>query len=240
MTQPHPGGYNPAAPLEGATACPHCGAVAHVRRDSTLRAACNVCGGPRVPSGGQSPEEKQSLELARTANRYRTLFKVGAWIGGAHAAMASAASLLTFFIVGASTTWLTVSLAAILPIVLLSLWASRKSKKHAAAMTERLDHAWQVGVRHILAQHPEGMTAETLARTLDVPLAEAESILATLSVSTDVHSHVSPDGQVIYSAGLRIGLEPHASPSAAAPMSLDAELEALAAEVEAEQAKQIQ
>jgi len=120
-----------------------------------------------------------------------------------------------------------------LPMVTLLVTALRRSTDRRKTTDNAIDSAWRSAAQDIAQQATDGITAEQLAQHLGTTAAVAEQMLTTLSIEDKVQSHVTDEGQLMYTTGLRIEGARPANHGQAQPMGLDAELEALAAEHEA-------
>lgn len=174
--------------------CPHCGTIADVERSEVLRFRCRVCGGPRVPVSDSAIErsgaERKSLTRARVAHAKSTAWTMGAGV----LAGASVLSLLV------SIAVLSVASPGLLPTLLVLLFAVApaavaflawaRAKRARRETLDAVESAYAAVTREIVGQRDEEMTATELAKLLDIEEADAELLLAQVSVDTFVRARV--------------------------------------------------
>ena len=226
--------YNTGAPLQGAQACPHCGAVAHVRQQEELRYVCNVCGGPRIELTNRevalSGNEMAPLQQAKSALGSRRLWRVGAIVGALGTAAVSGITLIGLLF-GFGAGWMTAGIIFALPLIAMLAGGISRSRAHSQTIARAIHAAWQSAAKDVALDARDGITAEQLAQQLHLPVSDAEHLLTQLNIEDQLQSHITEEGQLSFSPSLRIA--PLDAPAQAQAMGLDAELEALAAEHEA-------
>ena len=184
------------------------------------------------PDAALSGREQVALAQAKTAHGSLRRWQVGAGLGGLGTlAVAATTALGSLFSLGA--WWLVLGLVFALPTVALLVTALRRAADRGKAADESIDAAWRSAAHDIAQQATDGITAEQLAEQLGTTAAVAEQMLTTLSIEDKVQSHVTDEGQLMYTTGLRIEGARPADHAPLQPIGLDAELEALAAEHEA-------
>src|SRR5690606_36819176 len=89
-----------------------------------------------------------------------------------------------------------------------SYWSWRKSRRARRTADAALEKARLNAAHDVLRLSQRELTAEELARYLDLPLFLTESVLAQLNVDDSVTSHVTDEGEVTYRiAPLRARIE---------------------------------
>ena len=208
--------------------CPACGAFARIDRDDDFRFVCAVCGAPRIGGKGSSdPEAQRSVAAAAKAKRSAFAWRVASFGLGLPAALT-----LVLAAVLAPQSFLAAGVLIASGIVLAILAtraarvASTERKKLWAAWTEMWEHA----VLALLAERKDReTTAAEVAKELDLPEADAETLLTTLSARSNVRVRVDEESaRLVYESDAT-------EPPAEARTTSDAEAEARAmAEAEAE------
>ncbi len=184
------------------------------------------------PDAALSGREQAALAQAKTAHGSLRRWQVGAGLGGLGTLTVAATTALgSLFSLGA--WWLVLGVVFALPMVALLVTALRRSADRRKTTDESIDAAWRSAAHDIAQQATDGITAEQLAEQLGTTATVAEQMLTTLSIEDKVQSHVTDEGQLMYTTGLRIEGTRPADHGPLQPMGLDAELEALAAEHEA-------
>jgi hypothetical protein len=178
-----------------ANRCPHCNAVARTEGRG-LRTICAVCGGPRVPhnEGGEASarllkNQKAHLAAARLASAatvFQAIFAALATLVGLALAPASIAEKMFLFAI------------ALVPLV-LALRSRARAKSEREAADRAGEDAWQAAAEAIAAGAPQGITASSLAKALDVEEEHADRLLTALTVHDRTRVDVGDDAEVVYS-----------------------------------------
>jgi hypothetical protein len=189
------------------------------------------------PDATLSGREQTALAQAKTAHGSRRRWQVGAGLGGLGTLMVTTTTALgSLFNLGA--WWLVLGLFFALPMIALLVTALRRASDRHKTTDDAIDAAWRSAAHDIAQQATHGITAEQLAEHLGTTAAVAEQLLTALSIEDKVQSHITDEGQLMYTAGLRIEGAHAAELGLPQPKGLDAELEALAAEHEAAELRQ--
>ena len=202
--------------------CPICGAFARVDRDDEFRFVCGVCGSPRIATKAV-PLPKESvtaLREAAQAKRSGFAWRLAAWGLGIPAAVSLAlAAILAMASLVASGVLIVCGVALAIAAARSSRTATTARKKLKSSVQE----AWEAAALAVLDQRGKETTAADLAKALELPEADAEALLASLSARSRVNVRVEDkSAELVY--------ESEARP--------DAEAEAAAAETEAEAAEE--
>jgi hypothetical protein len=138
---------------------------------------------------------------------------------------------------GAGAGWLGIGVVFALPLVALLVASLRASRARSHALAQAIDLAWRSAARDVVLSAKNGITTEGLTQLLPISADAAEHLLTELTIEDSVSSHITDEGQIVFTPGLRIAASPAAGDPAAG-LGLDAELEALAAEHEAARERQ--
>lgn len=166
--------------------CPHCRAIAGIDLRGT-DTVCRVCGGARVaahdPSVLRTGREIPLLLSSERARRRTSMARVGAVVALAFSALVL---LLALGVLGFAVDLAVLALGGVVlgavPLVtgLLLLRGATRAEKERAQL---LRQAKLIVAADVLSTYGGHIEPSLLARTLDVPLAEAELLLAELSIS---------------------------------------------------------
>ena len=183
--------------------CPHCGNEAGLELSPSLRYRCRICGGPRVPITGadfvRSHRESRQLESARLARRAELLFGALWIVSGVIGGTSLLLTLLTLLLFsGLLTGWGGLLLAPAL-LLILSLWARRRTLGARASKDEALANAWSSVAHEVLEHGADEMTATELGNHMLTDEAHAEQLLARLNVDDQVRTRITDDGELTYS-----------------------------------------
>jgi hypothetical protein len=201
--------------------CPICGAFARVDRDDEFRFVCGVCGSPRIATKAIAVPKESVMALREAAQAKRSAFawRIAAWGLGLPAALSLA---LAAVLAPAS---LLASGVLIGCGVLLAIFAARFSRTATTTrkkLKSSVNEAWEAAALAVLDERGKETTAADLAKALEIPEADAEAMLASLSARSRVNVRVEDkSAELVY--------ESEARPETAA----EAEAEAQAAEEEA-------
>ncbi len=183
--------------------CPHCRAVADVEEHAKLRFRCRVCGGPRVPLDDpevvRTGRERPLLAQAERARMRAAAWKVGAGSVGAFGAFSL---LIALIVLGIASPGLIATLATLLVVsvpFVFAVLAWRRATRQSADIDRSLDDAWTLVASDLMRQRGSEATAADLARAMRVSEAQAELILARLSVQDFVRARVTDEGDIAYS-----------------------------------------
>jgi ribosomal protein S27AE len=231
---------HPSEQLKKAGKCPHCGNTALLQNSRELRRVCGVCGGPRIElleEGFElSGDENRPLETARMAQKSRAAWRAGGAVAGVLGGIgllgSAIAGLVAGFTAGAVATVVS------LPFVLLAITAATRSGKRSKEVAVSFNEAWRIAARDVVLGKEGGMTAQELSRVLPLSASDAEQLLTELTVDNTVTSQITADGQLNFapSPRLRIAMAKTLVPDDES--ALAAEIEALAAEHNADPLKQ--
>lgn len=176
--------------------CPHCKVVARIE-GSGMRARCASCGGPRIANnfGGAAAanallEQQRALTTARLSS-IATVIQAG---------FAAGITTVGILIHPASIVGMAVIFGfALIPLFLAlrSRWKAAKARRQAEDASER---AWQAAAEDLAARSSEGVTVESLAKSLGIAPEHAERLLTALTVHERTRIDVGDDASVRYSA----------------------------------------
>jgi hypothetical protein len=218
--------------------CPHGNHVAETRPDEELRAACKVCGGPRIALAAEDVQlkGKEQAPLVRAnkarAKRFfwRTATAFGAAGGGIGFAFGGVLSIL--FGAGLFTAALPAAFSlGMLALVGIGLFQNRSLSKQ---IKSQIDLAWKHAARDVIEQNEGAIGAAQLAEKLGLSAEGAEGLLSELAVDNFLDSDISGNGELTFAPAMRI--DTSGSTLDAADAELEARFEALAA-AEAEAAR---
>lgn len=182
--------------------CPHCRARVGVApaRNGGLR--CRICGGPRVVindgrmvlSGGEVPHLVEARRRGRASWLWTGLAVLSGVIGSAFLLLVTIGLLLfdpstltsLIFLLFGSVPWIAAFLA----------WRRRGlARREGEAEIRR---AQLSAARDVLGGSTRGLTAQDMARYLELPVAPTERLLAELNVDDSIVSEVTDAGEVTY------------------------------------------
>lgn len=202
--------YDPTTALEGATTCPHCGATAKVSPDDELRFKCDVCGAPRVEVQGvqMSRDAVASLKAARADQVSRAKWRTAGLVGGVFGGLGTLATVLMLLIFGLGIMSGMAFTVGMVPWLALAALAIIRSKGKTTAMMEKLDDAWRLAARDVLANHPDGLTASELGEKLGLTERQTDLVAAELSLDGAVQSRITDDGRQVLTAPKNLRIQP--------------------------------
>lgn len=184
--------------------CPHCGNVTGLELSAAFYYRCRICGGPRVPTRGKQPErsmrERPHLVKARRAHRAAWLFRALWIVSGVIGGLTFLFTLLTLLVFsGLGTAWASLLIFGAIPL-LVAFWARRRTLTARTTAKDELDLAWASVAHELLDASPKELTSTELADQMLTNEAHADLLLARLNVDDQVHSRVTDEGEVTYSA----------------------------------------
>ncbi len=172
--------------------CPACGAFARVDRDPVLRFVCAVCGAPRI--GGkakQSEDTNRAIAAAGKAKRSAFAWRAGSWALGIPAAFAL---ILAAVLAPQSFLASGILIAGGVFLAIFSARASRTARTERKKLMSAWNEAWENATLALLAkQGDKQLTAEDVGKELDLPTADAEALLTTLSAQSSVRVRIDED-----------------------------------------------
>ena len=176
----------------------------------TLRYACDVCGGPRIPAApgvSRSGREVSVLKAAQRERQRSTAWRVGAGVVAAFGILSLTVTMLALFAAQASIVGTAIAggVAAV-PFVFAGI-AWRKGAAHRKELDRHLDEGWALAASDVMRSASEvgdgdhELTAPELAEALQVDDEEAERVLSRMTIHDFVRARVNDDGEVAYSTG---------------------------------------
>ncbi|HKO49984.1 MAG TPA: hypothetical protein VJV79_19775 [Polyangiaceae bacterium] len=201
--------------------CPLCQAISDVESGEPPYSRCRSCGSPRVPPS-ESPVSDAEVALLRSARSEQlqaAAFRTGAGFALASGVVSLLVTLVVF-LVTATTPFAKIAavLASLVPFA-LSFFAQRRARNHARKFKEGLQQAWLLAASRLVAANGGQLGAQELARQLRVPEAQAELLLAELSVQ-DFIARPSDLAARVRVTELADPLEPIASEEASSASSI--------------------
>lgn len=212
--------------------CPHGNHVAETRADEELRAACKVCGGPRIALQADniklSGKEQAPLGRAESARTGRFLWRTTTAFAAAGGALAGLAGMILTAIWGAGlfTAGLPITFAALM--FTLSTVAFMRSKSLSKIMAKEINVAWKHAARDVLQQCEGAVTGQQLVEKLGLSSTAAEGLLSELAVDSFIDSDITSEGELTFAPAMRIDTS-GADLANAVDADLEARFEALAA-----------
>ncbi len=202
--------------------CPHCRASVGVvpARQGGLR--CRICGGPRVVirdrrmvlGGDEVPHLVEARQRRRAAWLWLGLGVVSGAIGSVFLLLVTIGLLV--FSASALTSAVFLLLGSIPWIAAFLAWRRRRQALRAGSEALRL--AQLSAARDVLGGARRDLTAQDIARYLELPLGQAEQLLTELNVDDSIVSEVTDAGEVTYRlAPLRLRVDDAFSPTRVAP-----------------------
>ena len=195
--------------------CPICGAFARVDRDDEFRFVCGVCGSPRIATKAVPLPKESVIALREAAQAKRLAFawRFASWALGIPAALSLALAALL------APASLLASGILIGCGVLLAIFAARSSRTATTARKKlklAVNEAWEATALAILDARGKETTASDLAKALDLPEADAEAMLASLSARSRVNVRVEDkSAELVYESEVRPDAEAEAEAQAA-------------------------
>ena len=175
--------------------CPHCRAVAGIDHRGT-HTVCRVCGGARVaahdPNVLRTGREIPLLLSSERARRRTSVARLGAVVALAFAALAS---LLALGVLGFAMDLAVLGLGGLVVgafLLLTGLLLLRSAKRGDEQRAQLLREAKLIVAADVLSTYGGHIEPGVLARTLDVPVGEAELLLAELSISEWLGAGAAP------------------------------------------------
>lgn|GEM_PF-2291700 len=175
--------------------CPHCGALSRALPDDDLRWVCGVCGGPRVLAKVKiGADGVAELKSAAKAKRASDGWRAASWLLGFGAAVA----LVTALVIGsASMLYGGGAVGAGILLAIVAATFSRSSRQAKTRARGHVDRAWEHAIGRLLTKRNDA-TAREIADELDVPEAQVEAALTTLSTQGRTRVNVDNDAELHY------------------------------------------
>jgi|SRR5690554_4209629 hypothetical protein len=208
--------------MSGQDRCPHCRASVGVvpARQGGLR--CRICGGPRVVIRDRrmvlGGNEVAHLVEARQRRRVAWLWLGLALLSGAIGSIFLLLVTIGLLVFSAST--LTSAIFLLLGSIpwVAAFLAWRRRRRALAAGNEALRRAQLSAARDVLGGARRDLTAQDIARYLELPLPQTEQLLTELNVDDSIVSEVTDAGEVTYRlAPLRLRVDESFGPTRVAP-----------------------
>lgn len=209
--------------------CPHCGATAGISKEAEFRFACDVCGGPRIPSpkAGRGVKENVGLAKAEAARKGRAKGRAASIAAGVGFSFFTLLFALFWIIWGLGLFSLLAYGVFSVPLMALYAWGSAKAKREGKAIGPALDEAWMSAASEMLAKNKGQMSSTDLAAALSIEEEKAEELLAMIDVNHSVgRRFAASDAMAAFDAKLRVASQKSSDMAGAAEHEAQAEEEA--------------
>lgn len=139
------------------------------------------------------------LRQARRADMQRAAWKVGAGVVAGFGLLSLVVALLVILLVSPGVVGSVAALAAVAVPFFVAMLGWVRARALTGDRDAAIEKAWTLAASDVLAHRGAELTAETLAKTMRIEVADAEHLLTQLNVHDFARARVTEEGDVTYS-----------------------------------------